>query len=644
MTDTPSAEFFELQQVVAGRYSLDREIGRGGMGIVFLARDVALDRPVAIKLLPPGLARSEVLRNGFLREARTAAKLSHPNIVPIHAVEEHGELVFFVMTYVDGETLTDLLRRKGPMRTRDAARVIRDVAWALGHAHGQGVVHRDVKADNILIEAGSRRALVTDFGIAQLDDGSATDEGSSPDEQRIMGTPEFMSPEQALGHVVDDRSDIYSLGVVAFLTLTGRFPFAGKVPAELLAQHVGARPPLVADVAPTVPRRLSDLVDRCLAKTPAQRIASANEVAAAVDAALEARRELPVAVRLFVEESKTRERHWPALAYSLVALTLIPFLFIPAAIPRLIGLTGVSLALLLPPLHTIHRIRRVLRAGHDRDDVVHGFVQDLDSRREELDYLYGHDHQRTARRLRKVAFGTLGVAAASFAAMVALPDAIPLLSGVAIMSGLVGAATGLPADRRSDRKARARLKFWRGKIASWLFRTAQVGLEVRAPSPALTHRPTELAIGAAVESLFSALPRETRRALADLPGVVRQLEADAQEMRSRVEEFDRLLSQTVDTRSDGEAMPDPVAAKRRRAVERIRAVRGQAQQRLRDAVAALETLRVDLLQMNAGHASVRSVTTNLGSAKDLAEDIGRLLEGHEEIRRILEDDVIDLRA
>jgi len=597
---------------------------------VFLARDVALDRPVAIKLLPPRFATSDSLRSRFLREARTAAKLSHPNIVPIHAVEEHGALVFFVMTYVEGETLTDLLRRRGPMRARDAARLIRDVAWALGHAHGQGVVHRDVKADNILLEAGSGRALVTDFGIAQVDDRS--------DDQRVMGTPEFMSPEQALGKIVDDKSDIYSLGVVAFLALTGRFPFDGKVPAEVLAKHVGTRPPSVADIAPTVPRKLSDLVDRCLAKAPSKRMHSASEVASAVDAALEARRELPVAVRLFVEETKTRERHWPAMAYSIVALTLAPLLLLPDPIARLVGFMGISLAAVVPPLYAIRRIRRVLRAGHDRDDVVDGFAQDLDNRREELDYMYGPNHRATARRLRKFAFGALGAAVASFAAMVVFPNAVPALGAVALFAGLVGAATGLPADRRSERKARARLKFWRGKIATWLFRVAQLGLDVRAPSSALTHRPTELAIGAAVEHLFGALPRESRRALAELPGVVRQLEKDAQEMRSRVEDFDRLLSQTDDIAPEVTPENDSIEARRKRAVERIRAVRGQAQQRLQDAVAALETLRVDLLQMNAGQASVRSVTTNLGNAKELADDIGRLLAGHEEIHRLLEDD------
>src|SRR5688500_10206322 len=159
-------EFLSLQHAVAGRYSLDRELGRGGMGVVFLARDVALDRPVAIKLLPPALAAEPEGRARFLREARTAARLSHPHIVPIHAGEERDGLVYFVMAFVDGETLGERVRRRGPLAVSELARVTQEVAWALGHAHAHGVVHRDVKPDNVLLERASGRALVTDFGIA----------------------------------------------------------------------------------------------------------------------------------------------------------------------------------------------------------------------------------------------------------------------------------------------------------------------------------------------------------------------------------------------------------------------------------------------------------------------------------------------
>jgi len=154
---TPEQLFLAFQSALAGRYSIDRELGRGGMGVVYLAREVHLDRLVAIKLLPPDLAARPALRERFLREAQLAAKLSHPNIIPIHAVEQAGGFVYYVMAFVDGETLAQRVQSRGPVSATDGIRLLREVAWALGYAHGQGLVHRDVKPDNILIEGATGR-------------------------------------------------------------------------------------------------------------------------------------------------------------------------------------------------------------------------------------------------------------------------------------------------------------------------------------------------------------------------------------------------------------------------------------------------------------------------------------------------------
>jgi len=273
MTAPIGTEFLALQELLAGRYSIERELGRGGMGIVLLARDVALDRPVAIKLLPPHLATLPDERDRFLQEARTAAGLAHPNIVPIHLVEAHGDLVFFVMGFVDGETLRDRVERAGPLPPRLVMKLLQEVAWALGYAHQRGVIHRDVKPDNIMIERATERALVTDFGIA-LGRGAAESAGSP-----VVGTARYMSPEQACGEPVDARSDLYSLGATFFYALTGRAPFeAANLPA-ILTKHVYEPAPLVQVLRPEVPAKLSAVVDRLLRKAPPERFQTADDLA-----------------------------------------------------------------------------------------------------------------------------------------------------------------------------------------------------------------------------------------------------------------------------------------------------------------------------------------------------------------------------
>jgi len=300
MDDHISAEFIALQQHLAGRYSIERELGRGGMGIVLLARDVALDRLVAIKLLPQALADNAEFRDRFLREARTAAGLSHPNIVPIHTVEESGELVFFVMGYVEGETLRERVEDTGPLSPRLAMKLMQEVAWGLGYAHQRGVVHRDIKPDNIMIEDGSDRALVTDFGIAlgkhERREGGALGE--------VIGTARYMSPEQACGEEVDARSDLYSLSATFFYALTGRAPFEGNTLPAIMALQVTQPAPDITTLRPEVPPRLAQVIGRCLEKDPEDRLQTGEEVAQGVGEARGRDFRAPPLVRSFVRNAQ----------------------------------------------------------------------------------------------------------------------------------------------------------------------------------------------------------------------------------------------------------------------------------------------------------------------------------------------------
>jgi eukaryotic-like serine/threonine-protein kinase len=276
---SPPAELLRLAGALSGQYELVREIGRGGMGIVYLARDVKLDRLVAIKTLPPHLATDPVVRERFLREARTAGALSHPNIVAIHRADEIDGQVFFVMAYVDGSSMAQRIRERGRIHAPEVLRELRDVAEALGYAHTRGIIHRDIKAENILIDGATDRALVTDFGIARLAEAAPlTSTG------QVLGTVYYLSPEQVTGDVVDARSDIYALGVVGYFALSGRFPFNAELASAVLIAHVTKTAPPLHEIAPHTPRVLTDIVDRCMAKDPADRFQNCFELRDALSA------------------------------------------------------------------------------------------------------------------------------------------------------------------------------------------------------------------------------------------------------------------------------------------------------------------------------------------------------------------------
>ena len=539
--------FLDFQSALAGRYSIERELGRGGMGIVYLAREVRLDRPVALKLLPPSLSAKPGLRERFLREARMAAKLSHPNIIPIHAVDEVGEYVFFAMAFVEGETLTERVRRRGPLAPSDAARVLREVAWALAYAHGQGVIHRDVKPDNIILETGTGRALVADFGIAAQVSGAAAMDGGD-----VIGTPEFMSPEQALGEQVDAKSDLYALGVVGYFALSGRLPFTGTKATEVLAKQITEAPRPLASVTDGTPRRLAQTIDKCLAKERDERPESAAALADQMGLALEQRKELPVPLRVFAKRGG-RFGGIGSLVY-LWALTIA------------IGHRGRR--------GELGRTRRCWRrSGHciagltdraagdprgSRGATREGRVRARGRRRRVPSRARVAERGAGLRvRARPLALGAGAPLArrwrdwASPSSRLTLGSTCRLGAVARRARGSLGLMVGLPAgglallrlQRRRDLDTELWLRIWRGPIGRLIFGRLRVqqGRPARPLSSGFTFRPTELALGMAAERLFDELPKETREQLRDVPDVLRQLEHDAGKMRARLEELNDAL-------------------------------------------------------------------------------------------------------
>ena len=591
MTATP--EFFTLQEAVAGRYSIVGEIGRGGMGIVFLARDVALDRPVAIKMLPPDLASSRRHRERFLREARTAARLSHPHIVPIHSVEEHPGAVFFVMTFVDGETLGSRVARGGPLSGAEATRVMQEVAWALAHAHASGVVHRDVKPDNILLERGTGRVLVTDFGIARRGESADTS-----GEGRVIGTPRYMSPEQAAGDAMDARSDIYSLGAVAFYAATGRAPHEGDTSVAVMAKVVTAPAPCVADVRQDLPGALAAAIDRCLAKPAADRFASAEELAVALRSAIAHMSDVPAPVRAFARETDVAAASVASLAtatlvsvagYSYAQLVGDGNFFDIIEVVMFVGIGATTASLMTVRIgQLLATARDSLRAGYGHSAVSSGLL------------IEQQNQAVVPRKHGSRIVGATIVAGLSLAGIwlantdTWLPALVGLVGSVAIPGLYVSRIVSQSGPRGTWLS-----RLMRSRAGKLVFRALGFGIEQRHQLKPAAGEPTAVALSHAVSDLFAALPDAQKRELADLPALIARLESDALAMRQS-------------TRNPS------------------------LDERFVTTMALLETLRLDLLRLHASAATVADLTRHLEAARRIGAEISVELRGREEMKRALD--------
>lgn len=275
---TPPESLDQLRAAVGAQYAVERLLGQGGMGAVYLARDITLDRPVAIKVINPDVASNATLRQR-LEEARTVAKLRHPNIVSVYAAGESNGLLYFVMEFVPGESLREVTAREKRLPSDRVQRILEEIALALHHAHAQGLVHRDVKPENILIDSESGRAMLTDFGVAR----AFEQEGGLTQTGMILGSPRYMSPEQASGdRAIDGRSDLYSLALVGYELLTGAPVIQSGTVAAMLVKHLTETPPPIAEKVQGIPPNVAAAIDHGLAKDPDQRWQTGREFAEAL--------------------------------------------------------------------------------------------------------------------------------------------------------------------------------------------------------------------------------------------------------------------------------------------------------------------------------------------------------------------------
>ena len=406
----------QLRAKLGDRYDIERELGRGGMGAVYLARDRKLSRLIALKVLPEEMAGTAGIRDRFLRETRTAASFSHPNIVPVYSIEEGDGLLAYAMAYVEGESLAERVKRAGPLTVRETVKLLQDAGYALAYAHGRGVVHRDIKPDNIMLERASGRAMVMDFGISR---GIATaPAGATQALTRIgevVGTPEYMSPEQATGDDVDGRSDLYSLGLTAFYALTGRPAITGDTTGKILARQITEQVPPIQSVRRDVPAALAEAIDRCVLKDAADRFQTGEELVETLDAAKLSGPEIPLAIRMLQTEQASLSMvliFGAIVLYGVVRLMASEDLSDGDIMLPVIILISV---LLTRVMQTMREVGRLARSGFSAADIHRGLKAVMGERDQRRAELRADPHTRVARRRTLImAFGQLGLAVAFF--------------------------------------------------------------------------------------------------------------------------------------------------------------------------------------------------------------------------------------
>jgi serine/threonine-protein kinase len=603
------------------------------MGIVYKARDRRLKRLVAIKVLPPELAFRAEIRTRFLREAETAAQLSHPNIVPIYSVDERDGIVYFVMALVEGENLAVRLHTSGALSPGEARRILLEVAHALAYAHERGVVHRDIKPDNILLQSGDGRVLVTDFGIAR-----AVTEGA---DARLtatgmaIGTPAYMSPEQSTGdRQIDGRSDLYSLGVVGYQMLTGDPPFEAPSTPALLVKHLSERPEPIVSRRRGVPPDLERAVMLLLEKDPDLRFPSASALAAALETGNVP--ELPdapapvapvrasrlssrMAASQPVEEewggvSREEQARWYAPPVVKFRKKLGPYVIVNSVIILSSILFGFSLAFVTAIWSVIMAFQYaklwsedydwhdVLREPRDRmffDVVAEWFdnVRALWDKNKAAEV-----RARNQAKLRPGAGNTYGAIAAATAprqGRLAAPEA-------ARRAGIQSPSVRQAANHRDD-------------ILRWVATLSKRDKTIAADVPPTAHALYDNIVALATQ--VATLDREVS------PGAAAEVEAEISALEAQANPFDQRASE--------ERVRRLAHLKRqRRAVADLEGRRERARERLESCLLALENLRLDVIKLKAGSQTLQQITLVAERARELASEVDNAMYVADEMSKL----------
>ena len=630
----------QLGKVLEANYELDQEIGRGGMGIVYRARDRRLKRLVAIKLLPPDLAYRADIRSRFLREAETSAQLSHPSIVPIYTVEEADNLVFFIMGYVNGDTVGQRLRQRGPMDAEEVRRVLCEVADALAYANARNVVHRDIKPDNILLDSDTGRAMVTDFGIAR-----AVSEGN---DTRLtttglaIGTPAYMSPEQCAGdRGVDGRSDIYSLGIVGYQMLSGDLPFVASNTPGMFVKHLTERPRPIGERVAGLPADLNAIIMRCLAKEPADRFPSATALVEALNGRATvgptsnspyqprpsepapAPRHITPARPMYDPSRAVEKARWeaqPVRAFRKKFVTwaaVSGFVFLPLGLFGsheffvFGGLWGISIGF---------SYSKLWNKGYDWRDVFRQprdalFADVVNERFDDARALFDPQKRDVAReRLRERMRDGRGL-------MTLAPS--PSIASDGMTRGLTGFDHGASADTIMRFPAVQEAAMARSDIQRMMDVLPD---EERKLVPDVASSADSLYVR--IEQLAAAIENMDR---ANVPGLGDAIESEIEELEAQANPLEEDASE--------ERVKRLVQLRRQRvSLREMRNRRAAADSKLNRAISAMRQLRMDVGRLSTGTRSYESVTQVADQAVQIGHEVDAVLYAQDEMARVLRRD------